>query len=196
MQRASDDRLRTFDTHVTDLLTESGGRGTWSVQHELIAGTVETVEPHREALRSWLMAVRLLDAPREDIYLPDVLDLLEAMPIRDSTREMVGAIRQQWQDAQTTLAFIALEDTQGPITPRDAFELLAYVHHLHRDPLKQARMAAMPPGFREVVRQQGAAYAAAIAELAVYLRSIARDDPATSHLFVPAPPGTRPAADL
>jgi hypothetical protein len=107
MQRASDDRLRTFDTHVTDLLTESGGRGTWSVQHELIAGTVETVEPHREALRSWLMAVRLLDAPREDIYLPDVLDLLEAMPIRDSTREMVGAIRQQWQDAQTTLAFIA-----------------------------------------------------------------------------------------
>jgi hypothetical protein len=41
-----------------------------------------------------------------------------------------------------------------------------------------------------LVRQQGAAYASAVSELAVYVRSVARDDPATRHLFKPAPAGT------
>ena len=48
----------------------------------------------------------------------------------------------------------------------------------------------MPAFLWEMVRQQGAAYAGEIARLAMLLRSVARDDPATSHLFAPAPPGT------
>jgi len=196
MKRTPEDRLRTFDTHVTELLTESAGHGTWSVTHHLPANTVETVEPPREPLRSWLMAVRLLDAKSDEFYLPDLMDILDAMPIRDKTREVIAVIRRHWTDAQAGLDGIVLEDSQGPITPKDAFELLAYVHHIHRNAAKEARAKAMPPPFWEVVRQQGAAYGGAIAELAVMLRSVARDDPETSRFFAPPPPGTPAAADV
>lgn len=193
MKRSPDDRLRTFDVHVTDLLSESGGTGTWSVNQDLLAGTVETVEPHREPLRSWLVAVRLLDARGDEMYLPGIMDLLDSLPINDNTREVIGVIRRHWLELQEGLDGIVLEDSRGAIKPRQAFELLAYAHHLHRNPAKEARVRNMPAPFWELVRQQGAAYASALAELAVYVRSVARDDPATGDLFKPAPPGTRTA---
>jgi hypothetical protein len=190
MKRRPDDRLRTFDVHVTELLSESGGTGTWSVHHDLVAGTVDTNEPHRESLRSWLVAVRLLDARGDDMYLPGIIDLLELMPINANTRDVIGLIRRHWEELQEGLDGIVLEDSRGPIKPRQAFELLAYAHHLHRNAAKEARVRSMPPAFWELVRQQGAAYASAVSELAVYVRSVARDDPATRHLFKPAPAGT------
>src|SRR5688572_18927611 len=125
MKRRPDDRLRTFDVHVTELLSESAGNGTWSVHQDLVAGTVETIEPHREALRSWLVAVRLLDARGDEMYLPGIMDLLESMPITDNTRDVIGVIRRHWQGLQEGLDGIVLEDSRGPIKPRQAFELLA-----------------------------------------------------------------------
>lgn len=157
----------------------------WSVRVDLVSGTVETDEPHREALRSYLVAIRILDAPKEDLFLPRVMDDLEAMPIAIATREMVAICRRSWTEAQHTLG-VVIEDGQGQITPRMAFELLAYTHHLHRDAAKEARVRALPVEMWQFVRQEGITYASTIAKIAVYLRSIARDDTASSHLFEPA----------
>lgn len=183
--RSREERLRLFDVHVRDLLTESAAQANWSVRVDLMAGTVETDEPHREALRSYLVAIRILDAPKEDLFLPRLMDDLEAMPIANATREMVTLCRRRWTEAQSTLG-VVIEDVQGQITPRVAFELLAYTHHLHRNAANEARVQTMPPEFWQFVRQEGITYAGTIAKIAVYLRSIARDDAASSHLFEPA----------
>jgi hypothetical protein len=195
MRRSGEDRLRLFDTHVSELLSESAGTAEWSVKFDLVAGTAETVEPHREAFRSWLMAVRILDAPREDIYLPAVMDLLEGQPICDETRELVGMIRGHWTNAQTSLG-VQMIDGEGTITSREAFELVVYAQHLHRDPIKEARVNAMDPAFWILVRHEGVAYGGVIADLSVFLRSVGREDPATSHLFAPAPPETPSASEI
>lgn len=65
MPRTRDQRLRLFDRHVTSLIAESGSHATWGVTWE--AEGVTMTESGRESLRSWLLAVRALDAPSEDV---------------------------------------------------------------------------------------------------------------------------------
>jgi hypothetical protein len=182
--RTPEERLRLFDRHVTELLGESAGRVRWSTTYDLVAGTMETTEPDREPLRSWLIAVRGLDAPGDDTYLPSVMDTIEGFPLMDKTRRVVVRLRQVRHHAQTTLG-VVLEDSEGILSPRHCFELLAYVDHLHRNAVKEARLHAMDLAFRQMVRQEGVMYGDTLSRVAVF-----RDDPATTHLFEPAPPGT------
>lgn len=186
VKRSSDDTLRLLDTHVTELLTESAANAGWSLTVAEVdnATRVTTEEPHRESLRSYLMALRLLDALRDDLYLPNVMDHIEAYPVGDDTLGHVQRIRVEWTQAQTYMG-LTLKVAGVPVTPRDAFELLAYVEHLHRSAALEAKAKAMDPIVWQMVRQQGMRYAALIAGLAVYLRHVARDDPATTHLFNP-----------
>lgn len=193
--RSTEERLRLFDAHVTDLLTESGGRVGWSVHVDVVNGRATSTGPGREALRSFMLAVRLLDTPKEpDLYLPNIMNGVSAYPITDERRELIEVLRERHGEASAS-GHISLVDSTGAITPRDAFELVAYSEHIHRNPDYEARAKAMPNEFWQMVRQQAHSYAVNISDIAVYVRSIARDDPATTHLFAPAPPGTQTLAE-
>lgn len=193
--RTVEERLRLFDEHVTDTLSESGGHVGWHVHIDVVKGEVTSTGPGREALRSYFLAVRLLDTPNEpDLYLPNVMDDVESYKITDERRELIEFLRERHRDASVK-GDISLEDLSGPITPRDCFELVAYSIHLHRNPDFEARAKAMPKELWAMVEQLARFYAVNISDTAMYLRSIARDDPATTHLFAPAPPGTQTLAE-
>lgn len=193
--RTIEERLRLFDQHVTDLLSESGGQVGWGVHFDAFTGQATSTGPGRESLRSFLMAVRLLDSPNEsDLHLPKVMDAVESFSITDERRQLVGMLREQYNEASVA-NHVSLGDLDGPITPRDSFELVAYSEHFHRNADYEARIKAMPSPVWQIVRFQAHFYAVQLSDIAMMLRSIARDDPATTHLFAPPAPGTLTAAE-
>jgi hypothetical protein len=184
MPRTPDERLRVFDRHVLDLLTESVARSSFSVSWK--PDGVTTDEPGREALRSWLIAVRGLDAPKDDTYLPTIMGDLDALAGADVTRQRVGVLRERYRRAAVrTPATVTGPD--GPMDGRACFEMLAYTDHLHRDADREAMRAALPPFIWEMVRFIGYDYAGELGEIATWLQAAGREDPATAHLFEPFP---------
>ncbi len=97
LRRTRDQRLQLFDRYVADLLTESAAQGSWQVTWEVTG--VTTKEPGRESIRSWLLAVRGLDAPKDDTYLPTIMDDLDAMSASEITRQRVAVLRQRYEEA-------------------------------------------------------------------------------------------------
>lgn len=184
MARSVAERLRTFDRHVTELIGESVSRTTWEV-HWTPRG-ITTVEPHREAFRSWLVAVRNLDAPSEDTYLPRIMDDIRTSTRVAVTRERIDALRVQYDDLQRThLGEIA---GVGEITARQCFEDLAYTEHLHRDADRARRRAAVAPLSWELMRLMGFDYGRVIGEIASWVQATGREDPDLGDLFAPLEP--------
>jgi hypothetical protein len=177
VMRTREGRLKLFDRAVTALRAEPGGNFSWTVTDG------RPVRPPHTEFRSFLMAVRPFDAPAEDIYLATILADIRSFPIGTNTGK--------WIDIQSAIYERAQDQVFGTVmlngellTARKCFEQLAYTEHLHFDPENEARQQASDPLAWEMVLMSGATYASVVANAAIVLRSLARDDPATGPLFV------------
>jgi hypothetical protein len=185
MTRSRADRLRLFDRHVAALIAESGSHATWSVSW-LQEGGVSTTEPGRESLRSWLMSVRLVDDPNSDVYLNTIMDDIDTIAELDVTHERIRILRQRRERANLSRLGV-VRGPDGPMTPRQCFEDLAYTDHFHYDIQREARRAALPPFVWEMVRFIGWDYAGELAEIATWVQAAGREDAATARYFGPLP---------
>jgi len=176
-------RLHAFDQAVTSLKTESASSGEWAIV--LGENGVTTQEPHREALRSYLMAVRALDTPSEpDLFIPKIIEVLLRHELQPDTVRWLGVMQKRYDDAQKDLLMGEITDSYGTFTPRECFEMLAYRNHLHYDIDREVRAQEMGEFLAEMARQQGSVYANVLTNLALYVRCLGRDDPATAYWFV------------
>ena len=139
--------------------------------------TTITHEPPRSDMRSLLMEVRKLDQPGEDAYLPAMFDLVALRAANDADRRAIRRVRAVYDRLQKT-DDIRLEDGQGEISARTAFELWAYGEHLHDDAGKAARMAALPPEMAAFTRQNAVRYMQKLVRMAAFLRAVILVDPA------------------
>jgi hypothetical protein len=187
MPRTPELRLRLFDRHVNELINESGSRATWTISWDRDRGT-SSQPPDRESLRSWLLAVRGLDAPRDDTYLPTVMDDLDALASDDLTRQRVGEQRAQRDRVQAISPLGTITGPLAAMTPSECFKMLAYTDHLHHEADREAKRAEMPPHIWDMVQVVGWAYASDLADIATWLQAAGRQDPATAHLFEQTPP--------
>jgi len=183
--------MKTFDRAVTLLRTESGANFTWTMQ---IGGQESSERPPREPFRSFLMAVRNFDAPSEDIYIGTVLDDIESFALEDATRWWVHVQRKLWEEAKERL-LMDVKVNGEVVTPRTCFEMLVYTEDMHFDAERAAYQQAMGPLVWEFVIMHGSLYASSIAGIAIVLRALARDDPASAHLFVPREEGKESAVE-
>lgn len=190
MTRTSEDRLRLFDKHVATLIGETGSHATWSVSwHQ--EGGVSTTEPGRESLRSWLMTVRLLDDPKADVYLQTIMADIDALAEFDVTHQRIAILRERRERANVS-RLGEVHGPDGPMTPRQCFEDLAYTDHFHYDVQRESRRAAMPPFLWEMVRFIGWDYAGELAEIATWVQAAGREDVATGPCFAPLPDDEEP----
>lgn len=183
--------MKTFDRAVTLLRTESGANFTWTIQ---IGGQDSHQRPPREPFRSFLMAVRNFDAPKEDLYIGRVLDDIESFALEDATRWWVGVQRKLWEEAKERLLMDVRVNGQL-VTPRMCFEMLVYTEDMHFDADREAYQQAVGPIVWEFVIMHGSLYASSVANVAIVLRALARDDPASAHLFVPREEGKESAVE-
>jgi hypothetical protein len=184
-------RMKTFDRAVTLLRTESGGNFTWTMQ---IGGQDSSQRPPRESFRSFLMAVRNFDSRGEDIYIGTILDDIESFALLDATRWWVNVQRQLWEEAKERL-LMDVKVNSELVTPRTCFEMLVYTEDMHFDADREAYQQAVGPLVWEFVIMHGSLYASSVSGIAIVLRALARDDPATAYLFVPRQEGKESAVE-
>jgi hypothetical protein len=183
--RTRDQRLQLFDHHVMGLIAESGSHTSWQLRWNVTEGA-STKEHGRESLRSWLMAVRPLDDPRADVNLATIMEDIDAAATDEVTHERIAVLRQR-REAANVSPLGVITGPDGPMTPRQCFEDLAYTDHFHYDADREARRAEMPPFLWEMVRFIGWHYASELAEIATWVQAAGREEPATSALFAAWP---------
>jgi hypothetical protein len=181
-------RLSTFDRAVTALRSESAAENRWSLSDG------EFEEPPREQFRSYLMAVRVFEGATVDIALKRVFDDVRTFELDLQTLKWLDVVQSTWEEAQDRIA-LTWTVNGAVITPLECFRLLAYTEDLHCDPEFEARKSATDPLLWQMLRMHGALYANAVANAAIYLRALARDDPATGHWFAPREPGVESAVE-
>ncbi len=178
-RRSEAERFRLLDQIVERLSQEPAVGGHYSLElkfdHKTGVTFSETTPPRSE-LRSLLMEVRKLDSPGEDAYLPDLLELAIAKATDPEWRQGLEDARKHHTELQTH-GNLRVDDGRGEVSPRLALELWAYGEHLHDDPDKAARMAAMPPDVAVLVRHNAAGYMDDLVRIAIYVRSAKRHDP-------------------
>ena len=140
------------------------------------------------------MAVRPFDAPKEDVYLPTILADVRAHPIHPATAKWVDIQEAIYERAKDQV-FGELTVNGERLTARRCFEQLVYTENLHFDAENEARQAAAGAFAWEMILMHGAAYAGTVANAAIVLRSLARDDPATGRHFVPREAGKESAVE-
>jgi hypothetical protein len=178
-RRSDDEHLRLFMRVTEGMFAEPAAAGQFGLKVNFDRSTTSVDEslPRQQDLKSLLMEVRKLDQPREDVYLPDIIDLVLA---RATDPEWIAGLRKarQHYDAFQQNGPFQLVDTIGPITPRGAFDLWVYGDKLHNDYDKEQRLAAMGPVLAGMVTQVGAMYMDDLMRVAAYARAVILDDPA------------------
>ena len=142
MARSPAQRLRLFDRRVLDLFAESGSRGSWCVSWNDESG-VSTSEPGRESLRSWIMSVRLVEHPKTDVYLQTIMDDIDALAGQAVTHERIAILRERRARADVS-RLETFRGPNGPMTPRQCFEDLAYTDHFHYDASRESAGVPCP----------------------------------------------------
>lgn len=178
-RRSEDERLRLFRRVAETMLAEPGRTGPCGAEIELDQGTVVKVtetQPKREDLRSFLMEIRKLDQPGDDAYLPEVLEILAARATDPEWRSGLLSARRHYDAAQGP-GPVRIEDAEGLISPRQAFELWAYGEHLHNDYAKELRLAAMSPAAQAMVKYVAVGYMDDLSRMTAYALAAVRDDP-------------------
>jgi hypothetical protein len=132
------------------------------------------------------MTVRLLDDPNSDVYLPRIMDDIDALADSPVTHQRIAILRQRRERANFP-RLGEVHGPDGPMTARHCFEDLAYTDHFHYDAQREARRAAMPPFLWEMVRFIGWDYAGELAEIATWVQAAGREDVATGRYFAPLP---------
>jgi hypothetical protein len=177
-RRSDDDRLRLLCRIVERIPNEPAWGQPFRIEVRMEAGvwTTTTVEAPRSDMRSLLMEVRKLDQPGEDAYLPDMFELVARRVVDDADRRSIRRVRAVYDRLQTT-DDIRLEDSQGEISARIAFDLWAYGEHLHDDEAKAARLAALPVEMATFARQNAVRYMQKLVRMAAFLRAVMLEDP-------------------
>jgi hypothetical protein len=183
--RTTDERLQLFDRHVRELVTESASLSTPTIVMDFKEWKFGGTTPEREALRSYILAVRNLDSERfeRDLFLPNVMTDFESFALTLWATAWMQPLRDEYTWINTHAD--AFHAGRGWLTLRDQFELLAYADHIHRNADLEDTLKAMLPFVRRMTLDRGHNYALRITNLAVKLQAIGRVDPALQHLFEP-----------
>lgn len=174
--RDENDRLKLLCRIVERVAKEPAWGQPFTVELRFEAGGrfLTTREPGRADMRSLLMEVRKLDQPG-DVFLPDLFDILSRRVSGDTDRRALRRMRAIYDRLQAT-DDIRVDDGQGEISARTAFELWAYGEHLHDDADKEARMAAMPVEMATFVRQNAVRYMQRLVHMAAFMRAVIIED--------------------
>lgn len=179
--RTENERIELLDTIVDRIVTEPGLQqpSTIEIRFKQAEGVEQEVtEPERVAIRSLLMEVRKLDVPgSEGAYLPDLIDIVASRATDPDWKAGLAKERARYDQWQPQGGPIRIDDGEGPISPRLAFELWAYGEHLHDDPEKVRRMRQMSELIKPHVRQVAYMYMGMLARIALYVREVTRRDP-------------------
>jgi hypothetical protein len=132
------------------------------------------------------MSVRLLDDPKSDVYLQTIMDDIDSLAGHEVTHERISFLRERRGRADVS-RLGAVRGPEGPMTPRQCFEDLAYTDHFHYDAAREARRGAMPRFIWEMVRFIGWDYAGELAEIATWVQAAGREDATTAEYFQPLP---------
>lgn len=184
-KRPDDARLRLLARVAERILSEPALSEdvSYTINFDSTGITHEVKEPGRQNARSLLMEVRKLDQPREDLFLPEIIDIIAARVTDPLWAQGVADARTHYTQMQTQGA-IQLADNDGPISPRTAFELWAYGEHIHDDEAKASRMERMDEHFRPLVRHHALEYVDMLARIAAYLVAVLKNDPAFAALGI------------
>jgi hypothetical protein len=179
--RTENERIALLNTIVDRIVAEPGLQQPSSIEIRFKQGEApdqEVTEPQRVAIRSLLMEVRKLDAPGpEGAYLPEMIDIVSGRATDPGWKAGLAKARARYDEWQAQGAPIRIDDGEGPISPRRAFELWAYGEHLHDDPEKDRRMRQMNELIKPHVRQVAYMYMDMLARTALYVREVTRRDP-------------------
>lgn len=189
-RRTREQRLRLFDRVVTKLRSEPAAEFTWT-----ITDVSDPERPPYTDFRSYLMRIRPFDAPKEDVYLPTILEDIRSFEIDPATAKWVDRAEAQYEAAQVQVGGSNIYLNSKLVLPRRCFELLAYTDDLHYDPENEALQEAISGLGWEMLCMRGALYAGQLADTAMVLRSLARDDAATGYLFEPREEGKESAIE-
>jgi len=148
------------------------------------------------------MSVRLLDDLKSDVYLDRIMNDIDALAGLAVTHQRIAILRQRREQANVS-RLGQVHGPDGPMTPRQCFDDLAYTDHFHYDLQREERRAAMPPFLWEMVRFIGWDYAGELAEIATWVQAAGREDTGTARYFALLPDETdastgekRPLSDL
>ena len=186
MRRTDQERARLFDVVVARVIAEPMWADPSPLQVRLDGPemTPTVIQPPRPLLRSLLMEVRKLDSPGEDCYLPAIMEIVEAHATDPEWKAGLAVARRRYDEWQSaTGQKILITDSDGPISPREAFELWAYGEHLHDDAAKAQRMERLDERLRPFVGHIAIAYMEVLARLAAWVRSAMHNDPGARASF-------------
>jgi hypothetical protein len=174
--RNVDERLRLYRQRATLLENSSVGKNGpiwdlsmgWTADDKEFRSTLK--KPEFEALQSFLSVLRDFDNPRDDLYLPAIVDVLRlrlANTVHMAPLESVVPAYAALHEPHIWI--LRLEGEDGPtLRPREAFDLWAYSEHLHTDLAKERRMRALPPHVQTLVRVMALEFVRELAELVVW----------------------------
>ncbi|MEP6468887.1 MAG: hypothetical protein ABJC24_03875 [Chloroflexota bacterium] len=177
-RRSDEDRLRLLDIVMDRIAAEPALQEPFSVKLTFEGNELsqEVSEPSRPNLRSLLMEVRKLDAPGDDVYLPELLDIIASRASEPAFQQGLKDARAHYDRMQAS-GDLVIRDDEGPMSPRQAFELWAYGEHLHDDAQKVQRIEKMHPMLRAYVRSAAVGYMDGLIRIAAYARRVVRNDP-------------------
>jgi hypothetical protein len=188
MRRTDQERARLFDLVVARVIAEPvwADPSPLQVRFDGPDMTPTVIEPPRPPLRSLLMEVRKLDSPGDDCYLPDIMEIVEASATDPEWKAGLAAARRRYHEWQSaTGQKIVITDSDGPISPREAFELWVYGEHLHDDAEKARRMERLDEQVRPFVGHIAIAYMEVLARIAAWVQSAMHDDPGARAALAP-----------
>jgi hypothetical protein len=177
-KRTDNERIALLDVLVERIVAEPALQEPFSIELKFKDDqlTQNVTEPSRLGIRSLLMEVRKLDAPSEDAYLPDLIDIVAVRTTDPEWKKGLADARANYDQMQIR-GRIQIDDGQGAISPRVAFELWAYGEHLHDDPEKVRRLEQMGEHLQPFIRSIAVEYMDTLARIAVYVRAVIRNDP-------------------
>lgn len=104
-----------------------------------------------EDLRSLVLDFRHFTAPKEDVYVPDILTLLEAATT-DAWKAEIADLRCDWDRAMDGAGQVVVNGKQ--YTGKKSFDLIVNGRLFHSDPAKRTEFDQLPDGAQSLIRGQ------------------------------------------
>jgi hypothetical protein len=139
--------------------------------------TVRFTEPDRRAVKEMLLTLRQFDAPKDDIRLERLFEIVERVGILPAWRGRVDTLKRQYA-VRDDAPEVEIARPDGPATPpliigrREAFELWVYGDLIHNDYEKELRWQALHPFAQAFVRQMAYEYMLVLIALVAEIRRV------------------------
>jgi hypothetical protein len=140
------------------------------------SATITLEQPEEHALRSLLLEVRKLDAPKEDLYLPEIIEIVRSRLTDPDDILLIDAWKASYDELQVNAGPYKIPDpvTGQLLSGRDLFVLWVYGGLFHDDYDKQQKLEALGP-FVAIARMAADDYFSTLIDLANRVYCLVRE---------------------